>query len=348
MPALYPATLHPLVLNTLRHRPAPHPSPVDAVLIRNPVSGNPALQRAVFRALDEFSAAGWEVDVWETRRRGHCRELASQAVQAGYPRIIIAGGDGSIQQTVDGIIQAGSTSVRLGIIPLGTGNVFARDVGLPVPGRLNPDATVQAARIILQGDAEWVDVGLANGHAFLCWAGVGLDALATDKVERHLEFKRRAPVTTYVAEALRTIYAFRAGRVRVVVDDKEEIEGAFPLVVAANISLYARWFQVAPDARLNSGRLNLLIFDRNDPIRLTYVALKLLRSPHTDDSHIIRRQFQTLDVYADPPVLYHLDGDPVGYVPLHVEVLPRRLPIYLDRRRAARRLLNHTRSVPGP
>lgn len=311
---------------------------MDAILIHNPVAGDPHKHEALGLALAKLRSTGWRIDTRETKRRGHSFDLAQQAVQEGYHTLIIAGGDGSIQQAVDGIIQAGANDIRLGVIPLGTGNVFARDVGLPVPRSRGDGATTRAAQIILQGDAIPVDIGIAGDHAFLCWAGMGIDAATAVIVEKNLEFKRRAPIFTYALAALKTVFSYQPGQIQVEVDGKELLAGSFPLVVASNIGLYARWLQMVPDAVIDDGYLDLVAFTSPHPLHFLLVMLKIYFMPRAQSSSLVRRSCKTIHIQADFPAPCHLDGDPVNTTPFTITVESRRLPIFLDRVRAQRRL----------
>lgn len=312
---------------------------MHAFLIHNPVAGHPARHAALGRAIAALRAAGWQVEVRETARRNHARDLAAEAARAGYHPIIVAGGDGSIGQVAHGIVASGNTDVALGIIPLGTGNVFARDVGLPHPDHSIGDAALAAVRVILAGEAVPLDVGLVNGTAFMCWAGCGLDAAVTARVETKLDWKRRAPVATYLAEFVRYFPRHRAAQTTLWVDEQERLEGRYVLTVVSNIGLYARYLWVTPQAQLNDGFFDLIAVAEENPLRFFGLALKLLLFPRTADPRLIRRRLQRLEVTTDPPQLYHLDGDPTGETPFVVSLLPRRLPVYLDRRRSGHRLV---------
>lgn len=313
--------------------------PLHAFLIHNPVAGHPARHAALGRAIAALRKAGWQVEVRETVRRNHARELAAEAARAGYHPIIIAGGDGSIGQAAHGIVAAGVTDVALGIIPLGSGNVFARDVGLPHPDHSLGDATLAAAQIILAGEAVPLDVGLVNGTAFMCWVGCGLDAAVTLRVENKLHSKRRAPVITYLVEFLRTFPRHRAAQTTLWVDEQERLEGRYILTIVSNIGLYARYVWVTPQAQLNDGFFDLIAVAEAHPLRFVLLALKLLMYPRTADPRLFRRRLRRLEVTTDPPQMYHLDGDPTGQTPFTVSLLPRRLPVYLDRRRSGHRLI---------
>ena len=306
---------------------------MKAVIIRNPISGSPQRQMAFARALEVFERAGWDVTVWVTEYKGHSRGLAEEAVRAGYRLVVVAGGDGSIGQVVDGLLHAGGQDVALGIIPMGTGNVFAREVGLPYPTSPGDDAPARAARVIVEHEPVRVDVGLANGHHFLSWAGVGLDARITEEVESRLTFKRRAPLVSYGAIALKTWWRYRPGMMRVVLDEDEVLEGQFPLVVVSNIRLYARYVRLAPEARLDDGWLDLLVVTDSHRLRVMLKAARVAARPTSAVPGVVRRKVRRVRILADPPQSYHLDGDPLGETPLDIRVVPRGLLVHLDRSR---------------
>ncbi len=305
---------------------------MKAIIIRNPISGNPQRQFAFARAEEAFARAGWDAEVWVTEYKGHARELAEKAALDGYQCVIVAGGDGSIGQAVDGLLRSGVTDVQFGVIPMGTGNVFAREVGLPFPKSPEDDAPARAARIIIENDPVLLDVGQANGHSFLCWAGVGLDAAITEQVESQLAFKRRAPMFSYAVTAVRGLFAYEPGDMRVELDDGEVLEGKFPLVIASNIRLYARYFRANPGAKIDDGMLDVLIFTEASKAGILYRAARMVAAPNSRTDALIRRQVRSMTITTDPPQPYHLDGDPLGVTPVEIHALYRKLLMRLDRR----------------
>jgi YegS/Rv2252/BmrU family lipid kinase len=306
---------------------------MKAIIIRNPTSGNPQRQFAFARAEETFDRAGWDVEVWVTEYKGHARDLAEKAALEGYECVIVAGGDGSIGQAVDGLLRSGVPDIQFGVIPMGTGNVFAREAGLPFPKSAYDDAPARAARIIIENDPVQLDVGQANGQSFLCWAGTGLDAAISEQVESQLEFKRRAPLFSYAMTAVKGLFAYEPGNMRVQLDNGEVLEGRFPLVVASNIRLYARYFRATPGAKIDDGMLDVLIFTEASKAGILYRAARMVTAPNIRTDAIIRRQVRSMTVTADPPQPYHLDGDPLGTTPVEIHSLYRRLLIRLDRSR---------------
>ena len=302
---------------------------MNAFVIRNPISGSPQRQRMFVRAIRVLEEAGWRVQVRVTAYAGHARELAQQATREGWSVVVVAGGDGSIGQVADGMMRAGASTTSLGIIPMGTGNVFARAAGLPYPRHPGDEAPIRAARMIVNTPPVPVDVGRANGVHFLSWAGVGLDAQVTERVEAQSHFKRRAPVLFYGLQALGTLWRYQPSRMRLLLSDGEVVSGRFPLVVVANIGLYARYFRVSPPASLQDGLLDVLVFTQPSPAGVLVAAARLLIRPQGRVPGLVRRQARHLTLQAHPPQPYHLDGDPAGQTPLTVEILPRALKMHV-------------------
>ena len=118
-------------------------------------------------------------------------------------------------------------------------------------------------------------------------------------------------------------------------DDGEVLEGRFPLVVASNIRLYARYFRATPGAKIDDGLLDLMIFTEASKMGILYRAARVATLPEADTPGLIRRQVRQVSVTADPPQPYHLDGDPLGETPLEIKSLYRKLLIRLDRSRIA-------------
>jgi len=136
---------------------------VKALLIHNPAAGIMGHRRGLTRAIKLLEDHDWDVTWRTTEKPSDISYWARGAVEADYDVVIVAGGDGTIGQAADGL--AGS-DVALGILPLGSGNVLARELGLSRPGTWNPFPLETAAQMLLDGERRRVDLGLANGRHF--------------------------------------------------------------------------------------------------------------------------------------------------------------------------------------
>src|SRR5262249_6756284 len=160
----------PLLRPRVVGRSLTRPAMAQARIIANPISGSLRGELGL-QELEETAAwlseRGLPTEICLTEGVGHARELAQEAVSAGMEMVIAAGGDGTVNEVVQAL--AGKTTTALGVLPMGTINVWAREMGIPLK-------TSQAREVLLRGMRRRVDLGRANSHYFLLMAGIGFDA----------------------------------------------------------------------------------------------------------------------------------------------------------------------------
>lgn len=303
------------------------PETVHACLIVNPFARNGHRLADLEQAENILREHGWTLHRVHTERPDEVRAKAQAAVEAGYNLVIVAGGDGSIGQAAD--VLAG-TQVALGIIPAGTGNILARDLGLPIPAPWYPHAFVEAARLLLTATWWRVDVGHARGQGqqrrFLNWCGAGLDALVTLRVEPHPEEKRRWGVAAYVMPAIQELLHYHPVEWHITVDGRT-FKGVYYLVVTHNSQLYAGIFRLAAHARMDDGRLDVAMIAAHTPQELVSALSRATLWGEPPSEHVHLCQAQQVRVEADPPQPVHLDGDPLMYTPVDIHIEPQALTL---------------------
>ncbi|MCW2245409.1 YegS/Rv2252/BmrU family lipid kinase [Azospirillum fermentarium] len=290
------------------------------LVIHNPVAGARRARRlaAVIAALGERHGA--EVTVWATTRRGDAEAMGRSLTPAsGWDAVAVAGGDGTINEAINGIM-AGNAAAPwapppFAVVPLGTANVLAHELGLPF------DAAGVADTLAL-GRVQPVHLGTANGRCFAMMAGVGLDAHVVDGVDPAL--KRRIGKGAYALETLRRLARPRGGRYRVTVGNTvHEVAAA----IAANGHFYGGTFVCAPDARLAEPTLHLCRFERFGRWNaLRYVAgvtTGLVR--RFPDVPVAPVTALRIDGPAGEPV--QGDGDIIARLPVDIGLHPRTLPV---------------------
>ncbi|MCX7825287.1 MAG: diacylglycerol kinase family lipid kinase [Verrucomicrobiae bacterium] len=270
----------------------------ELCVIFNPAASS---HRARVR-LRRLQSMAQEAEFLPTYAAGHAVELARNAALAGRRTVVAAGGDGTINEVLNGLMSApAETRPRLGVLPLGTANVYARELGLPLD--LNA-----AWRAIVAGVERRVDVGVARAadgspHYFAQLAGAGFDALAVADVESHL--KQRISGLAYVVSGFRVV-ARGLPQVIVRADDRR-VEGGF--VFIGNGRFYGGPFPLFPDARLDDGLLDVCVF-RGSTIRdaLRYIPLVLCRR-HTGCPDVCYCQARQVRIEAASPVPTEVDGE---------------------------------------
>lgn len=315
------------------------------LLIHNPAAGRPRLQRQAPDAVAVLQAAGWTVDPVPTSGPDSALQLARAAADQGYEAVVVVGGDGTINQAANGLLQArsaGQPLPALGILPAGTGNVLARDLGLPVPGPGLETSLPAAARLLVRSHVVAIDAGLVRSAAgeryFLCWAGVGLDAAVTADVMANPQAKRRFGPLYFVTNLLARLPGIKNAPRYTLSVDGQVWQGRGILAVISNIQHYAVLLDMAPSALLTDGLLDVAFFHGITLWNGASTLARLLTSQHPSDPNVRYAQAAQIYIESEQPQAVHVDAEPFGTTPLEVTVLPAVLPLLAPPTVNARRL----------
>lgn len=283
------------------------------LVIVNPVAGGGRAARAI------ESLAPPEAVVRITTRPGEAEELAAAA--HGHDRVIAVGGDGTVQEVVNGLL-AQPSPPALGLVPLGTGNDLARSLGLPREPRAAWD-------VAADGDLRAIDVGRAvNGDGVGRWfasaGGIGFDAQVAAAMAQRRGWQ--ASRAGYLMTTLLELRRFANCQLRVTVDD-ETFECAALFVAAANGAYYGGGMCIAPGAKVDDGRLDICVV--GDISRRTALRQlpNLYRGTHVGHPAVSMHAAARLRIDGAPETRIHLDGEPFGGLPLTVEVHPGALRV---------------------
>jgi diacylglycerol kinase (ATP) len=240
-------------------------------------------------------------------------QLAASVVKQGYSHIIAAGGDG----TVNGIINGtGTADVLLSVLPVGTMNVFAYELGIRC------SQLKQCWEMIQQGQPKTVDLVLANQSYFVQLAGVGLDALAVQATD--LQMRKTIGPVSYLLSAAKVI-GRPAPALKVRFEDGSETSGCFVLI--GNGRFYGGPFSLFRYARNDDGLLDLLIFKHQSYVDIFRYLQGVLIGNHTELPDVEYRQVPSAQVLSDQPVPLELDGDIAGSTPVHFAIAPKKLQV---------------------
>ena len=269
-----------------------------AAVIVNPIKHQdlPGFQAEVRAAL---AGHGWDDPLWlETTPEETGRGLAEAAVAQAVDLVLASGGDGTVTACAEGLA---GTGVPLAVLPAGTGNLLARNLGLPL-------SLPEALAVAVDGADRRLDVGLANGRRFVAMAGIGFDAEMLDSAGEPL--KRRLGWGAYVVSALRHL-GDRPARVRLRADDGPVLRRRAAAVIVGNVGALQGGVTLLPGAQPDDGRLDLLVLTaRGWAGWLALTADVMLRRRWT--SRVVRGQVRELRVDLDPPQLWELDGEVMG------------------------------------
>lgn len=272
---------------------------------------DPARRIAAF-----FQTRGHEVDLQPAGGPGDGIHFARQAVESGFDLLIAAGGDGTVNEAVNGL--AGSR-VALGVIPLGTENVLAREMRIPTQ-------IDRACQFVLDTPPRRIDVGRFNERFFLAFGGIGLDAHVVARVTPEMKGILGSPAFLLTGVRLAWKYRKLTPVARLIVDDRRE-ESSFWLILVANIATYGGGVRAAPLASVQDGLLDVCIFPKSSYSGIVRQILATFAGVHLRHPEIGYFQCKRLQVETEPSVMIQVDGEVVGETPGIFSIVPAALTV---------------------
>lgn len=264
------------------------------------------------------------VEFRPTTGPGTAPALAATAVKTGATTVVAAGGDGTVNEVLNGLasVSGGLIQARLAVLPLGTVNVFAKELGLPTD-------FPAAWRIIQAGRERLIDLPFAEGGTsagaprrfFAQMAGAGLDSRALEFV--NWELKKRTGVFAYLWASLR---AMRGPHPEITVKTaSRSVTGQF--VTVGNGRFYGGRFPLFPQAQLDDGRLDVTVFPRISWLVLARVCLSLQRNRLASSRDALCFQTDAVALSAGQKLAWQAEGDNVGVLPMTFSLLPQALRV---------------------
>lgn len=308
-----------------------------ATLIFNPVAGVMDWRQMVHAVVELCRRRGWTIDVQSTTHPGHATELARSASQQGSAIALVAGGDGTINEAVNGLV---GSETALAPLPIGTANCLAKELRLPQWNLLQRNGLLEATAKLLAGSAYAVDVGLCRtaqptavsswGKAtstrhWLLWASVGFDSYVVHHVEpRSRQFKRFGKLA-YTAKTLSLLPGFSGIEAQVSVDG-QRVEGEFVLINVSN----SRWFaggdlHLNPSGRLDDGLFEVWLIRGHAWPEVLRSGVDIVRQIHPHQPQVDTLRGRQIEITTKRPYPAHLDGEPAFTTPIECELLPKAL-----------------------
>ena len=286
-------------------------------LVYNPTAGPWDMTRPLKRLATYLGKSGWKTELVQTAQPGDTARHTAEAERLGIDLVLVAGGDGTINEAANGLT---STDTAVGIVPVGTGNILAHQLHMPI---LSPVAPLvkDVGDAILNRRIQLVDVGIVNDRRFVCWAGLGLDAEIAAQMEprpRHLKRLRTLP---YIITGFVVASEFRGVRSHYVIEERA-FRTRTLIAVARNIQLYAAFFQIAPRARMDDGLLDIFVFKGLGFSYSLKYALQSISGRHLQSPDVMHALASNMAVETAPSVAVHVDGDPYGCTPAQFTIEP--------------------------
>ena len=271
-------------------------SKTDLLVITNPLSGTllPTQKEGLCTFITaQATEQSYHPDIVTTTHAGHATELATEAVRQGIRRVLVMGGDGTINETARALRKTGTA---LGIVPLGSGNGLARHLGLP----MNPQKAILRA---LTGKPVLIDSGELNDHPFFCTAGLGFEAFVAH------EFAQQPTrgLQTYIKTAFRAFWTYKPAEYTI---DGKNVGPLFSLT-AANAGQFGNNAWIAPTANIADGRLDLCQIKPFPTHMVSVLGWQLFRKSVNGSAYWSGRKIGETTLQSSAPLLAHADGEPL-------------------------------------
>ena len=267
------------------------------LLVINPISGGLNKSGLADVVTQRMKASlNMEVEVKTTSGKGDARRFATEAVENGYYGVIVAGGDGTVNEVAAVLCDS---DVALGIIPSGSGNGLARHLEIPVDERLSLD-------VIAENNIVACDYATVNDKPFFCTFGVGFDAAVSDRFAK----QRKRGKFMYFKSALEEFVQYRPQVYTISANGKVFTQNAF-LIACCNASQYGNNAYIAPTASMTDGLLDIIIIHAGSPLDTAVLGVDLFTGYINRNTLLQSFQAPAAVIYRTEEGAAHIDGDPI-------------------------------------
>ena len=284
-------------------------------LIANRTSGSGSAGAYIDRVKTMLETRGVNFEIRETQYPGHATELAKAAVDEGFDVIVAVGGDGTLRETALSVVH---TDRVLGLLPCGTGNDYARPLGIPT------DAEA-ALEILLNGENRVVDAGMANDQIFFNIAGFGFDVDVLDYTEQ-FKPKCKNGETAYRLGCLKAVLGLKLRKSTLKFPDGTMEQNV--LMAAAGVGThFGGGMNVLPESDMSDGLLDVCIAHDVKRIGVLKLLPKFIKGKHIGLKCITYRKATEVSVVCDPVSRIEVDGERMDGTPVTFRVLPGALTV---------------------
>lgn len=289
---------------------------MELALIVNPAAGGGRVRRRWPQLESALRQRGISWQAFWTEDAGHATVLAERACGQGYDAVVAVGGDGTLNEVVNGAL---GSDVPVGLIPLGTGVDFSRTARLPrSPG--------EALDVILSGRVRRVDVGVVNNRYFCNVAGTGFDATVADRVNR--SGLKRGGLIPYVQAIFQTLFTYKNASFKISLDD-DTYEVTSLLMAVANGRYYGGGLMICPEAELADGCFDVCIVGDIGKISTLFLLPRVFSGGHKNHPQVTFVRARRVTVDGPAHLQVQADGELIGHLPATFEMKQAALPMLL-------------------
>lgn len=288
-----------------------------ARIIYNPTSGKELFKRMLPDVLIKLEKAGYETSAYATEREGDATLEAERALKQQYDILIVAGGDGTLNEVVNGIAEQPNRP-KLGVIPMGTVNDFGRALHLP-------NDIMGALDVIIEGHSTKVDIGKMNSRYFINLAAGG--QLTQVSYETPSKLKSIVGSFAYYIKGFEMLPQMKAVDLRIEYDDKV-FQGEALLFLLGLTNSMAGFEKLVPDAKLDDGYYTLIIVEKANLAELGHIMTLASRGEHTKHPKVIYEKAKSINISSYTEMQLNVDGEYGGKLPANFLNLERHIDVF--------------------
>ena len=291
----------------------------SAVMIVNPTSGSYIYHgHQLAETIAFLRHAGWKIELRLTKEAGNAGSVAREAVKQNADVVVAVGGDGTINEVIQEL--AGSETA-LGVLPIGTVNVWARETHIPLD-------IARAREVLVHGTTRQIDLGRVNTRYFLLMAGIGFDAEVAHAVEK--KPIKRLGVLGYLLVGTWLGLGYESFRVYLTINGRLVKKHALQVVVG-NTQLYGGTIKYTWQAKCDDGLLDVCVVRKRSMLGRIVVGLDFLFHREQRRQWVSYEKCEAVEVRTRKPVAIQVDGDPLGHTPAKFTIAPRALKVIVPR-----------------
>jgi len=283
-------------------------------IIYNPAAGSIKDRETIRETLQRLPGA----QIYSTEKEGDATRFAEDAIQQGQDLVVAAGGDGTLNEVINGIARH-ADQIQIGLVPLGTGNDFARTLALP-------DSIEDCIQILRTGNTRAIDLVRVTSDRVRYFVNVsagGFSGTVNEKLTP--EIKKTWGPLSYLRSAAAALPELRSYRTTIVLDDGPPFQANLYNAIIANGRFVAGGTEVAPEAVADDGLLDLILVLRKPASEIAVVIAQMLAGKHLGNHAIVFQRAKKILVSSNPGMWFNVDGELVGNEPALFETLPQAL-----------------------
>jgi diacylglycerol kinase (ATP) len=296
---------------------------VKPYIIVNPIAGSILNRSGLLKQLRRLNPRKLRL----TQRGGDAETYARDAIRAGCDYVIAAGGDGTLNEIINGIATPRRMSgICVGLVPLGTANDFARSIGLPA----SVEDNIDILRAKQTDPIDLVRVTSDRTRYFVNVSAGGFSGLVDEKLTPKI--KSTWGPLAYLRSAAAALPELHAYHTTIIFDDVKRLMIELYNVIVANGQFVAGGLPIARQADLRDGLLDVILVPRRPPAKMVLLAAEMLLGNHLSSNAVIFRRAKKISVHSKPGMWFNVDGELVGNEPAIFQIVPRGLEFVISKR----------------